>query len=218
MKKTITLAIAILIAGPVMSARGDEGKVHKAFQDGRITKAFLDTLTHDDVPKQWQERVEEEKKDQNLLRNYFRGDRKVLTVTWSEDWVEAKGKMFSAIVYDGDTKISRISRFGASTNIFQLNPKDEYSQIVSLKDDGSVLVLVKNDDGYYEGIEVKGRDTNLMDDLEYTKAVVTMEKFVAPLIESATDQIESPARSSDDSTQKKKKVTEHATPSDGDKP
>lgn len=217
--KTIFLAIATLITAPVMTARGDEDKVHKAFQDGMITKAFLDTLTHDDVPKKWQERVEEEKKGKYLLRNYFRGDRKVLTVTWSEDWIEAKAKMFSVTVYDGDTRISRISRFGDSSNIFQPNPEDGYSQIVSLKDDGSVLVLVKNDDGYFEGIEVKGRDTNLMDDLEYTKTVVTIEKFVAPLIESITDQIESPARGSDKpTTQKKNKETEQGAPSDGDKP
>jgi hypothetical protein len=191
-----------------MTARGDEDKVHKAFQDGMITKAFLDTLTHDDVPKNWRERVEEEKKDKYLLRNYFRGDRKVLTVMWSEDWIEAKAEMFSVVVYDGDKKISRISRFGDSSNIFQPNPEDGYSQIVSLKDDGSVLVLVKNDDGYFECIEVKGRATNLMDDLEYTKTVVTIEKFVTPLIESITDQIESPARGSDDPTQEKKKETE----------
>jgi len=214
--KTRLLAIASLFATSIIPARGDEDKVYKAMQDGIITTAFLETLTHDDVPKKWQERFEEETKDKYLYRHYFRGDRKVLTVMWAKDWIEAKAKMYSVTVYDGETQISRISRFGESSNIFQPNPDDGYSQIVSLKDDGSILVLVTNDDGYFEGIEVKGRDTNLMDDLEYTKAVVTMEKFVTPLIESITDQIESPAKDTDnlDPQQKTKKPSksEQATP------
>ena len=205
--KTRFLAIASLLATSIIPTRGDQDKVSKAFQDGAITKAFLDTLTHDDVPAKWQERVEEETKDKYLYRHYFRGDRKVLTVMWATDWVGAKSKMYSASAYDGKKKISRISRFGDSSNIFQPNPDDGYSQIVSLKDDGSILVLVTNDDGYFEGIEVKGRDTNLMDDLEYTKAVVTMEKFVAPLIESITDKIETPDKDvkNQDPQQKTKK-------------
>ena len=196
--KTIFLAASTLLSVAAINVRGDEERVYRALQDGMITTAFLDTLTHDDVPTKWKERVEEEKKDKYFLHHYFRGDRKVLTVTWSADWVEAKAKMFTATVYDGDTRISRISRFGDSSNIFQPDPEDGYSQIVSLKDDGTVVVVLTNDDGYFEGIEVKGRETNLIDDLEYTKAVVTMEKFVAPLIESITEHIESPAKSPDE--------------------
>lgn len=189
--KITSIAIATVLTFTVPSVRGEEDRIRKAVENGLVTKAFLETLAHDDVPEKWRERMEEETKDRYFLRTYFRGDKKALTVMWSKDWVGDKAKMFVATVYDGDTRISKITRIGDAASIFPADAESGYKQIVSLKDDGTVMVVITHNDGYLEGIEVKGRETNLMDDLEFTKAAISMEHIVAPLIESITGQLDS---------------------------
>lgn len=190
--RIISIFIATVLTLGSITVRGDEDKIHKAVENGLVTKAFLDTLTHDDVPEKWQERLEEEEKDKYFLRTYFRGEKKALTVMWSKDWVEGKAKMFVATIYDGDTRISKIARIGDAASIFPADTEGGYNQIVTLKDDGTVMIVITHDDGYLEGIEVKGRETNLMDDLEFTKAAISMENIVVPLIESITERLDSP--------------------------
>jgi hypothetical protein len=100
--------------------------------------------------------------------------------------------MFVATIYDGDTRISKIARTGDAASILPADAEGGYNQIVSLKDDGTVMIVITHDDGYLEGIEVKGRETNLMDDLEFTKSAISMENIVAPLIESITERLDPP--------------------------
>jgi hypothetical protein len=187
--KPISIALAVIIAVVTPFAHGED-KIRKAIEDGLVTKAFLDTLTHDDVPEKWRERIEEEEKDKYFLRTYFRGDRKALTVMWAKGWIDDKAKMFVATIYDGETRISKIAHIGDSSSIFPADSDDGYKQIVSLKDDGTVMIVITHENGYLEGIEVKGRESNLMNDLEYTKAAISMESIVGPLLESITEQLD----------------------------
>ncbi len=56
------------------------------------------------------------------------------------------------------------------------------------------MVLITHDDGYLEGIQVRGRESQLMDDLEYTKAAISMENIVGPLLQSISEQLDSPPK------------------------
>ncbi len=50
--------------------------------------------------------------------------------------------------------------------------------------------MITNDKGYFQIIEVKGRESHLMDDLEYTKNALLIEHSLGPLIEAMQDDLD----------------------------
>lgn len=201
--KRISTIIVVVATVAFIPAYGED-KVQKAIEEGLVTSAFLNTLTDVDVPDKWRERVEMEEKDTSFLRTHFRGDLKRLTVMWSKDWVNDKSKMFVARVYDGDISIGSIVYIGDRSSIFPADSEKGYEQIVSLKDDGTVIVEITHDDGYFEAIRVNGRETRLMGDLEYTKAAISLSNIVGPLVDSIQERKDTPAKKQKSKKKRKK--------------
>jgi len=63
-------------------------------------------------------------------------------------------------------------------------PHPLYRLRTTIKDDGRVSVMFNNNRGYLQVIEVKGRQTRLMDDIEYTKMAVGIGQIIPPLWEA----------------------------------
>ena len=56
-----------------------------------------------------------------------------------------------------------------------------------IKKDGQVSVEASNDIGYYEIIEVRGKDTHPMDDLDYTRTVHSNQQ-IERMVESLSSE------------------------------
>ena len=68
--------------------------------------------------------------------------------------------------------------------------------MTSIKDDGAATITVTDEDNtFFEGVVLKGRETHLLDDLEYTKAALAIESITKPLVGALkTPSIRSPRR------------------------
>jgi len=166
-------------------------KIREAIERGMVTKEFTDTLTQDDVPAKWRSAVEESQTDRYFKKAFMRGGHKVLEVMWSKDWIGARAKLFTASVYDGKARVAKILRVGEQTSVARGKDATGYELITSVKDDGRVSVMITGEKGYFEVIEVQGRDTHLLDDLEYTKAALLTSQFLEPLVDALQGQLES---------------------------
>ena len=185
--RTLTLITLLLLAH---IATGAEKLTH-AIENGLVTKEILNTLTDDDVPKKWRTTVEDQSNERYVIKSFLRGGQRVLVVTWNREWTGTRSNMFTATIYDGQRRLGKIIKFTDGTVSVMPQPKDThtYNLMTSLKEDGKMSVTIMNYDGYFQTVEVRGRDTHLLDDLEYTKSAVSIEQIGKPLAEAIEDEI-----------------------------
>lgn len=169
----------------------------KAILDtGIVTREKLNTLSGDDVPDKWRTKVEDESTEKYTMKVFFRGNKKILEVLWLKAWTGARSNMLTATVYDGQKRVGKVVRFSDKTTSIS-QPEDSraaYQMSTSIKDDGKVSVSFASDSGYFQVVEVEGRDTHLIDDLEYTKQAVMLEHAMQ-VVEAIEDEIgEKPTR------------------------
>ena len=177
----LTFALAPQTSGGSEKAEKFKDAVAKAV----VTREMLSTLTYDEVPDQWRTKVEDKSRENLTIKVFWRGKDKVLEVLWGKDWTGVRSNMFSATVYDGQTKIGKILGLPGETSTSQ--PEEAripYSMATTIKDDGRVSVMFNNKRGYLQVIEVKGRETRLIDDVEYTKMAVGIGQIIPPLWEA----------------------------------
>ena len=182
MRTTILITLALTAQVTVGADKADQMK--EAIAKAVVTQELLKDMTYAQVPEKWRTKVEAKSTESITTKLFWRGNQKVLEVLWRKDWTGAKSNMFVAIVFDGHKRIGKIDR-APDTTIHQ--PKDarlDYSMITTIKDDGRVSVMFTSADGYLQVIEVKDRDTHLMDDIEYTRMAVGSEQIVGPLFEA----------------------------------
>ncbi len=91
--------------------------------------------------------------------------------------------MFVATVKIAKVKVVSIIKLSDSLNVVSHNKDTEYEISVSRKDDGRMRVLVTSGNGG-GWVEIDGAQTRLMDDLEFTKAMIAQENIVGPLMDS----------------------------------
>jgi hypothetical protein len=164
-------------------------KLKWALVKAKVTQEMLKTLTYDGVPDEWRTKVEDQSTERFTKKVFWRGNDKVLEVLWSKDWTGTRSNMFVATVYDGRRRIGRIDRSDGTTDVTQ--PKDArvaYNMTTMIKTNGLASVMFSSDGGYLQVVKVSGRDTHLMDDIEYTRFAVGVEQIGGPLFE-ALDEI-----------------------------
>jgi hypothetical protein len=192
MKKLAFLWLCLAFALPTDAA---DDKIRQAIEKGLVTRDFLNTLTPDDVPEKWRAQKTTREMDKGVAQVYARDSVKLLEVIWAREWTGDKEKMFVATVYHGDKRLTKIVRMGDSTSIMPSEAPKGYTVMTSIKDDGTVTVTVMNDDkSFLEVIVVKGRETHILDDLEYTKAALSMEGIVKPIMGVLQDAIDKKSR------------------------
>jgi hypothetical protein len=193
MKRTL-LCTAFLLTG-VLSVHAADDKIRKAVDQGLVTSEFLKTLTYDDVPEDWKAQKKSVPNEKHTKLSYSRGGVRRLEVQWANDWTGDKGKMFVATVYHGEKRLAKIVRIGDSTTVFSTDTPKGYQVMTSIKDDGTASVTVLSDDSsFIDGVIIKGRDTHLLDDLEYTKAALAVESITKPLVGAIQDALDKKPR------------------------
>ena len=185
------LLIASLALLPLTNAAD---KIKDAIDRGLVTKEFANSLTDHDVPAKWRTTLEQKETDRYFMKVFSRGGHKILEVMWSKDWVGARTKMFVATVFDGKTRVAKLMRIGDRTSIAARKEAAGYELITAVTDDGKVSLTVTNEKGYFQVIEVQGRESRLLEDLEYTKTALLMDQFVSPLLDAMEDQLDGEAR------------------------
>jgi hypothetical protein len=186
LRATCALLLLTLALAPQTSGGGEKAEKFKdAVARAAVTREMLSTLTYDEVPGQWRTKVEDKSRENLAIKVFWRGQDKVLEVLWRRDWTGTRSNMFSATVYHGQTKVGKIFGLPGETSASQpQEARGSYSMTTTIKDDGRVSVMFSNNRGYLQVIEVKGRKTRLMDDIEYTKMVVGVGQIIPPLWEA----------------------------------
>jgi hypothetical protein len=163
----------LLVVVPVLGARAAD-KIRDAIAKGEVTKEFVSTLTPDDVPAKWRTSVVTNTTDKYIQKVFSRGGQRRLEIQWRSEWVGVKSNMFSATVFDGAKRITAFVNLGEATSI-KTPSNRQYDLITTVKNDGSVFATINGDAGFYEMIEVRGRNTRLVNDLEYTRTALFFE-------------------------------------------
>lgn len=179
----LSLMIALSIAA--------DDKLRKAVEQAAVTGEFLQTLTYDDVPNAWKAQKKSEPTDDYTKLVFFRDGVRRLEVMWSNEWNGDKEKRFIALLYCGETMLAKIARLEESTTVFPVDAPKGYQVSTSIMDDGTATVTVTNDDSaFFESVVLKGRETCLLDDLEYTKSVIAMEGIAQPFVDLLKDALD----------------------------
>ena len=189
MKATL-LCVALSLTSALFGHAADD-KIRKAIDQGLVTGEFLKTLTYDDVPEDWKAQKKSEPNEKHTRLVFSRGGVRRLELLWSNDWKGDKEKMFVATVYHGEKRLTKIARIGDSTTVFPTDAPKGYQVMTSIKDDGTATVTVTDDDNsFLESVVLKGRETHLLDDLEYTKAALAIEGITKPLLGALQDALD----------------------------
>ena len=191
MKTEIPISAIVLILTTLALVPHTSGGAEAAekFKDAAATAALtqdgLSTLSVEEVPEKWRTKVEDKSTENLTIKVFWRGKNKVLEVLWRNDWTGTRSNMFSATVYDHQTKIGKIVGLPGEAVITQ--PKEArvaYNVSTVIKDNGRVLLMTSNESGYFQVIEVEGRRTRPMDDIEFTKMAVGVGQILPPLWEA----------------------------------
>jgi hypothetical protein len=183
MKKFPLMALSLCLVWA--STQAAEDKIRQAIDQRLVTSEFLKTLTYDDVPNHWKAQKKIEPSDKYVRIIYSRGEVRLLEILWSNDWTDDKAKMFVATVYRGDKRLSKITHISDATTIWPTNAPKGYQVVTSIKDDGTATVTVtKNDNTFVEGVVLDGRETHLLDDLEYTKTALGLQSVTKPQVKA----------------------------------
>ena len=173
------------------AAVAGKDKIQDFIENGLVTKEALERLTEKDVPAKWKVTRQVKADQRRMLHTFSRGTSRVLEVSWRQDWVEAKQRMFVAAIYDGDTRIARIMYIKDATSVVIKDVPQGYTIMPSLNDNGTFsLKLMHQEKGFVEEIVISGRDTRPIDDLEFTKVALGMDQIISPLLEIVREQAE----------------------------
>lgn len=179
--RLILLLVLMFIVRPVLGA----DKLQELIDKGPVvTRKVLDAeLTRDDVPEKWRTKMEDQSSEKSILKRFSRGQDRILEVAWrKQDTTGKYAKVFTATIYDGSKRIGRI--VGLSDGLTISQPKEarlSHEMFTTVKEDGKVRLTFYGDNGYHQTIEIKGKQTHLLDDLEYTKDCVTYQQLRGPL-------------------------------------
>ena len=121
---------------------------------------------------------------------FSRGKDKVLDLLWSKEWTGAASNLFTGTVFDGTKRIGKIVSFSnGSTSVTQTkDTRTDYDMTTTIQEDGKVSVTFMGDN-YFQNIEIRGRNTRLIDDLEYTKSTVMIERVGRPWVDALEDEL-----------------------------
>jgi hypothetical protein len=172
----IVILLFILIA-PIVG-RTDEltNELTKAVEQAQATKHYLDGLTTNDVPIKWRTTLVDKSTDNYAKKIFLRGTNAVLEVGWLKGLTGERTNFFHSTICNGPTRISMITGLRDSTAISPPDSK-RYAITTFAKKDGKLSVEVTDSNGYYEIIEVCGKDTHPMDGLEYMRTVLGLRKM-----------------------------------------
>jgi hypothetical protein len=177
----------LIIAGllsvmPLLAA--DHSKVHDAIRKGAITAAGIDTLTFDDVPDEWRARKSVTDTEAHTTVTFSRKGTKVLEVLWSKSWRDEKSAWFACTLFVDEKRVA-IVRVRDAVSVLPESDTAGVSVITSLRDDKTLSVgMIRPDGSLVDSIMVKGRESCLMDDLEFTKGSLAAEMAVRPIMEA----------------------------------
>ncbi len=171
MRILITLAVLLLTA--VLKS----DTLANAIEQTQATNHVLKGLTTNDIPAAWRTTLEEASTNSYSRKIFSRGNKKVLEVGWSKTWTGTRSNLFNATVYDGQTLVTRIEGLRGSTFVNPPKEATPYAVTTEIRKDGSVSVQVTDRREYFEVINVCGRGTHLLDDLEYTKTILSNKQM-----------------------------------------
>ena len=172
----IVILLFILIA-PIIG-RTDEltNELTKAVEQAQATKYYLDGLTTNDVPVKWRITQADKSTDSYAKKIFFRGTNVVLEVGWLKNLTGERTNFFHATICNGPTQITQIMGLRDST-VIQPPDSKQYAITTFAKKDDQVSVEITADNGYYEIIEVCGKETHPMDGLEYMRTVLGLKQM-----------------------------------------
>ena len=172
----IVILLFILIA-PIIG-RTDEltNELTKAVEQAQATKYYLDGLTTNDVPVKWRITQADKSTDSYAKKVFLRGTNVVLEVGWLMNLTGERTNFFHATICNGPTQITQIMGLRDSTAIESPDSK-QYAITTFAKKDGQLSVEITADNGYYEIIEVCGKETHPMDGLEYMRTVFGLRQM-----------------------------------------
>lgn len=175
----LSALLLLLVCAPLFA---DDDQAATALKNAQAAKAKIVALTEKDIPREYISSSKTVETDQGFYITYFRGERKVLVVQWLKNWTGKREKMFGATMYDGSNMIGTITGTPqGGTGV--LPAKENYRQFVMLSETGVLEVMIENDKGFTEIIEVDGRKTHLADDLKYMNAVRTKTDVIEPFFD-----------------------------------
>ena len=114
--------------------------------------------------------------DSYAKKIFLRGTNVVLEVGWLENVTGGRTNFFHATICNGPTQITQIMGLRDSTVIEPPDSK-QYAITTFAKKNGQVSVEITADNGYYEIIEVCGKETHPMGGLEYMRTVLGLRQM-----------------------------------------
>lgn len=176
-------AVALALIAQARAADEGSDKFTDAITKGVLTQELLKTMTYDQVPAQWRTKVRDESTTNIAKKVFWRGNQRVLEVFWRKDWVGTNSRMFIANVYSGKQRIGSVNTTPDISISQRRDAPADYSMTTTIKDDGKVSIMFTGPEEYLEVVELKGRDTHLMDDIEYTRMAVGIKQVVGPIFD-----------------------------------
>jgi len=183
-------AVVCLVGCTTERAASASDQLERLVNQGLMTKARLDQTSQSDVPEKWRTTITTRTNGDYTVKAFSRGHNRVLEVRWRSEWVGAKSNRFNATIFDGTKRISNIFGFpDGSTGVMQTSEaKPDYELSTTIKPEGTASVTVFGP-GFMDTIQLRGRDTHLMDDLEHMKAMVINEEVIQPSMEVLMDEM-----------------------------
>ena len=172
----IVILLFILISPIIGKADDLTNELMKAVEQAQATKHYLDRLTTNDVPVKWRITQADKSTDSYAKKVFLRGTNVVLEVGWLMNLTGERTNFFHATICNGPTQITQIMGLRDSTAIESPDLK-QYAITTFAKKDGQLSVEITADNGYYEIIEVCGKETHPMDGLEYMRTVFGLRQM-----------------------------------------
>jgi hypothetical protein len=172
----IAILLFILITPIVCKADELTNELTKAVEQAQATKHYLDGLTTNDVPMKWRITQADNSTDSYARKIFLRGTNVVLEVGWLKNVTGERTNFFHATICNGPTQITQIMGLRDSTAVQPPDSK-QYAITTFAKKDGQLSVEITADNGYYEIIEVCGKETHPMDGLEYMRTVLGLRQM-----------------------------------------
>jgi hypothetical protein len=171
---------------------GSSESVRNAAEEGLAMIQRVNSLTVEDVPPEWRAQKTIETIKSSTVVQYFRDEMKILQITWKDDWVGDKGGFFGGTVFANGVTVARLMSLGDSVFVSVTPGIIDYTVGVLIKENSKIEINISFQDGeFFDGVVVDGRNSRLIDDLEFTKNVLNFEYAIKPITQSFLDGIRS---------------------------